>query len=696
MASNLVTAAAAPWQLVLLIVIIITLSHSATAGYVGIPLRSIFSSMKFGGNVSLDDPGYLNLSIAVQGGVIWTGGIQQSKMVGPIVGCGTAVSQGCIDLDSYNYDLRRASTYLSLINSTSSGGWTYYNIRLPISRFQMSSESSTVKLMFSHVGWDSGRALPSQHASTGASDLTYATANFATGAFSLALKYQNNLIIAYVISGCAFVLVMIVGVCFQRTDNCAECLLPRKAELGIRAALIAFLCVIILIDLILAFLYYDEKGDDTKIPKAFGQAAIILFGLVLFPITHYVSFPSVLRVSYERSIFIHMTVGLLLLAFTTIHFAGMVLKNTMAVPGVISWVAMVVVIAPAFLRRWKYILFRALHMLWIVAIAFCIIHVPVSGLLMIPGLLCYFIDYGVRAYVAATNKVTVMRLVYHAANQVVEMEVLWEGTEPLPKPTQFANIRIKSLSFFPHPISIAAATTLTPMQASSVYKGDARAIPVDSGTNDGGKKDSTVKQLLFFIRATPRVGSWTSELAKIAQSSDAITALGEVDLQGIHGILQVPLERCATIVLVAGGIGITPMVSIANHFATGGVSEDLKRLEILWVGRQLKDVDTIGPYISGLAQKIATAGGRPPVQFSIKFFLTGAASEEMQEVSNSQTANVQIIVGRPSWDQEMRRIATGGKSYVNCYICGPDAMQSEASAAAEAYEFKVHREAFEM
>jgi predicted ferric reductase len=71
------------------------------------------------------------------------------------------------------------------------------------------------------------------------------------------------------------------------------------------------------------------------------------------------------------------------------------------------------------------------------------------------------------------------------------------------------------------------------------------------------------KTVTFHIKAMAK-GSWTQRLHDIARNGDKSKNL-KVFMYGPYGSLTVKLDQSVNIVMFAGGIGITPFLSIFSH-----------------------------------------------------------------------------------------------------------------------------------
>lgn len=93
-----------------------------------------------------------------------------------------------------------------------------------------------------------------------------------------------------------------------------------------------------------------------------------------------------------------------------------------------------------------------------------------------------------------------------------------------------------------------------------------------------------------------KVGNWTSALHELAQTKDEIQIL----MEGPFGSVGVDItsQRYSYVMLISGGIGITPMQSICNQLIHEHCSgkRSMKKLSFLWMERDpivMSDVDVV-------------------------------------------------------------------------------------------------------
>lgn len=228
------------------------------------------------------------------------------------------------------------------------------------------------------------------------------------------------------------------------------------------------------------------------------------------------------------------------------------------------------------------------------------------------------------------------------------------------------------------------------------------------------------QHLAFVIQAD---GAWTKRLqscvTKAMAGSDGPVSM-PARLHGPVGSvgLDWESERYKIFVLVAGGIGITPMMAIYRHLAEQKCrGRPVEAVELIWSTRSRKLVEDIVD-AQMLARGNAVAGGLSEEGcelivsgFDVKIFLTGDSDADARRshVSRYRSGEEQILgcvewnKGRPELERLLRSVQgvalSAGERRVAVMVCGPDSMRVDVCRAAsracsEAVQFDIHAEHF--
>jgi len=201
--------------------------------------------------------------------------------------------------------------------------------------------------------------------------------------------------------------------------------------------------------------------------------------------------------------------------------------------------------------------------------------------------------------------------------------------------------------------------------------------------------------LTFHIKA---VGPYTRGIAKLAREGKLTLSL----FIGPYGSLTVPLDNCSTIILVAGGIGITPLASILSFLADPSTKRHplLRRVLLVWTmrGRGLLQVPKLTQQLADAQHQLGAAC----IQAEVQIFVTGRTKTEGREMTTEAPSALSSceISGRPDFDsifaaEKDAAIEKGGKNAtLAAYICGPPPMMKASSVAASANNCVIHSEVF--
>jgi len=192
--------------------------------------------------------------------------------------------------------------------------------------------------------------------------------------------------------------------------------------------------------------------------------------------------------------------------------------------------------------------------------------------------------------------------------------------------------------------------------------------------------------------------TWTARLARIYGRDSAVDALPVINIDGPYGNPP-PFkgQHHDTLLLVAGGIGITPIVSIfrdqyqlykQNH----PDSQQLKHVYLLWVVRDLSSLEMFREVFDDIS-----SDSNCQSKFHIMLRVTQRSfSKAYNMTTDAAPLNPQPIMGRPNLHQEFGDIARECGKHVLAMVCGPTLMVKEVQSAAFKFKFDLHVETFEL
>lgn len=604
-------------------------------------------------------------------------GFATAGMDGPIVACYVpSVGAGvCVDKMGASLALNSRSPSSSVVVAYSrTGANSWLVLRTPVSYIGASSGSH--RAIFAEAAFYYGPREPAAHTPSGRAA---AMVNVYSGVFVAETRTREGFAIAYLVIGGVSSLWLSVGFAITLTRR----ILTHGQVAAVQTALCLTFVGFVALIIGMTNSDFQKNGAGAPLFRGFGEAAKMIFVFLLLPITRHCAIGTYcFGSSFERVIPFHILMGVTLFLIVTVHFAGMYdyfaatdfgRRKVLAwdgtdvnLPGLLAWVCMAVMVLTAlFLRRKFYTIFKYSHyVLFCLVVSFAIIHQNMLGFMLIPGLLLWVVDIAWRYLrsVKAKPAITSMNVLPSSGILCVNVRVSW-GSSPMPG--QYVFLGCSALSFIEHPLSIVE------------YNAPDALLCVKL---NGGS-------------------TWTQRLA---EKSSSIAALGGVTVQGPFGTLQVPLERCDGVVLVAGGVGITPMLSI---FKAAAAQMCVRFLDLIWVCRDSDLVDLLLPRFEAVTsssatisiQVYATKGTSP----ALPILTSDVMDEQMEELlAPPKLGTVHSKIhssGRPDFMSLLgaaRKKVLPSDGVMAAYLCGPDAMMSAANKAAISCGFVTHLETF--
>ncbi|RDE25264.1 hypothetical protein DV711_06855 [Motiliproteus coralliicola] len=191
-------------------------------------------------------------------------------------------------------------------------------------------------------------------------------------------------------------------------------------------------------------------------------------------------------------------------------------------------------------------------------------------------------------------------------------------------------------------------------------------------------------KLVLKIRA---MGDWTNALRDKLKNHDEYQL--DVDIRGPYAS---PISHAVTHskrrkdwVMVAGGIGITPFLSLLRELKQQ--PDEPYHLHLVWVLREPALMLWIRPLLQRLCE-------HSNVRCHWHFYFTGEGMlSETEKDQLQQIGELQIQRSRPDWPALFEQIAATGIR-PSCYVCGPDAMAKQVKKACRKQGWVLHKEEF--
>jgi ferredoxin-NADP reductase len=304
-------------------------------------------------------------------------------------------------------------------------------------------------------------------------------------------------------------------------------------------------------------------------------------------------------------------------------------------------------------RRASWEMFKAAHITFMpTAIILSIVHAYFMMPFILPPLLLWVLDVLLRsARSARSYSITAVTPLHGAA---VRLEVATHGRLHF-APGQYAYVQLPAISPGEwHPLSVVAA----PGDPTSVSFVITRAGPASFG-------------------------------ARVASLSRVNFPSLRIRLDGCYGGPGLQLHRYSYVLLVAGGVGITPFASIAEYLLQCAAVEGspLRAASLLWAVRTREAEDK---WIPGLIPSLQASG-----LFTTTLCVTRSAASMQPEDETDG-----VTYGRPDVEAAVRTAvevarANGAPARrVAVLACGPTGLVDDAQAAAAQFGVHFHAEKF--
>ncbi|KAI3449206.1 hypothetical protein Pfo_005871 [Paulownia fortunei] len=385
-----------------------------------------------------------------------------------------------------------------------------------------------------------------------------------------------------------------------------------------------------------------EKVWEAKLDSAalrLGLVGNIALSFLFFPVTRGSSVLPLFGLTSEASVKYHIWLGHIVMTLFTAHGLCYIIfwaathqlsemvkwekTGVSNVAGELSLVAGLVLWATTFprIRRKMFELFFYTHHLYILFVFFFVLHVGISyTCIMLPGFFLFMIDRYLR-FLQSRRGVRLMSARVLPC-QTVELNFSKsKGLSYTPTSIMFMNVpSISKLQW--HPFTISSSSNLESDKLSVIIKGE---------------------------------GTWSNKLYQLLASPSSVDRL-DVSIEGPYGPASTDFIRHDLLVMVSGGSGVTPFISIIRELIYKSETVKCKTPEILLISAfknstDLTMLDLILP-ISGAPSELSNLG------LQIEAYVTKEKEPTTQEKKtirsvwfkpNPSDAPLTPILGQNSW-----------------------------------------------
>ncbi len=427
--------------------------------------------------------------------------------------------------------------------------------------------------------------------------------------------------------------------------------------------------------------------------QIYGWLTIANAGLALLLPTRTNLFSLLARIPSPVLLMYHRWAGVAAVVHATLHFSltaqhytrtnqfDVVLQNARIRVGIMAWAALAVMFLTSLriFRRKTFELFYYTHFLFLVFVAGGLYHASHGPEFFLPGLILWALDRAVRLWY--TFRAVNVTSTAHYTGGVTKLK--FEGMKTT-SPGQIAWVQIPSVSKVNwHPFTIASApgesTGTVAIRGLGGYTRTVQRVACDDPVGNGCPNSYALPP------CTPL----------------------KMRLDGPYGVGRLQWMRYPVVVIVAGGIGITPGISIAAHIVKEatrlGAACSGWHVHLLWTISDMKHT----AWFEEELRNLAAVASQPevPVSFEVSIYVTGSRAG-LEEHEMGSTAKYQgpgeVYQGRPNlmqWFQRVRVLRAGLDAAVS--LCGPrslvgDARRAAADVSGKEGLFYVEEEVFEL
>eukprot|EP00013_Stygamoeba_regulata_P015952 CAMPEP_0177687478 /NCGR_PEP_ID=MMETSP0447-20121125/34151_2 /TAXON_ID=0 /ORGANISM="Stygamoeba regulata, Strain BSH-02190019" /LENGTH=476 /DNA_ID=CAMNT_0019197725 /DNA_START=211 /DNA_END=1641 /DNA_ORIENTATION=- len=390
---------------------------------------------------------------------------------------------------------------------------------------------------------------------------------------------------------------------------------------------------------------------------SFGVACCLIGGLLLLPVSRHNLITALLGIPHARLVKYHRWTGALLGVPIVIHglLEGEFFSSWRGITGTLClclW-GFLVAFSLEPVRRLAYYFFYYPHFVFIVYYIFSILHTATSIWFLLPGAALYALDLVLRCRGRFSQVVPtgVERLPGSVVRVRLPRTVAY-------KAGQYVSVNVRQVSVHQwHPYSLTSA-------------------PDDEGVE-------------LLMRG---LGDWSKSVLQAASRADGLA----MSVVGGFGNFSVAFRRHPVAVLVAGGIGITPFMSLLRdmkHRDSRGDDFKVRHIYLLWAVRQAAHLAWF-PDLRALTGQhtqltitpiVHVTGTSAPVGSGGSGGSEGSGSEQGVQEDAVELGGAKVsAAGRPDVLGRFREIggAHPACDSVAVLACGPDGLVQEARWAA--------------
>ncbi|EQC25678.1 hypothetical protein SDRG_16464 [Saprolegnia diclina VS20] len=587
--------------------------------------------------------------------------------------------------------LAKDQSPLNVVSASAVNGALTYTFLRP-NAVKIASDVAVLPDAYNIINWAYGTAQwPSMHQGRGSANVVVKSVT-ASNAGGNSLPTIDNAsaslrVITYtdVITAVAFMVMLLLGVIVTHVgrwhilNHSSVCAPPTSGYcMGFRTTLADLKlgeCIVLIVYLLT--LCVVSFSVHVKFANALpGQSLVLVTGhlglvnlmLILLPVARGQHWEIVFGISHERILKFHKGLGRSFVLLCALHFALSLNQGgsaTYAEPygtqeaiplyGFVSFIAFASMGLLAFekLRRQYYEVFYWHHRASaVVGLVFAVLHAPAILIAMLFPLVVYVLN-------------SLWRFAAYFASHAATLETHSDGTTVITLASTLKTAK------YAQTMNTCAFFYLNIPTLSGVQWHPFSAIATPDGSSIG-----------FCVKALSK-GSFVDAVhvrARGALEVDPALAHIRVRVEGPYGKASVLLHQYDVVVLVAGGIGVTPMLNIINQDRHKRLSKPTQRLVFHWIVREPHQLLCADPLMYPL-----------PSHVESHFVVTSASASG--GILNMAGESVAYSSEKPRMDEIINR-ERYSRRRVCILACGPLGLVKDAQIQADACGFDFHKEVF--
>jgi len=189
-------------------------------------------------------------------------------------------------------------------------------------------------------------------------------------------------------------------------------------------------------------------------------------------------------------------------------------------------------------------------------------------------------------------------------------------------------------------------------------------------------------EVTLFIRV---LGFWTGQLQQTAMANNGKML---ADVRGPYPSTTSLAQDADELLLIAGGIGITPFMGLLEDFASDDQRQ--RRIRLIWVFREAACHTWLIPLLEQLRRS-------RHLDLQCRFYLDGEERQWPQHLIEAQeeNGNHRYLIGRPGWEQEFHRdLWRNADRQPHIFLCAPPPLAKSVHRVCRQKGLVFHEEGF--